>query len=117
MATEVQGWQLDRVRAAMGEIADYFPEGYNDREIRAMAERALAAADEAVAMIPVESLNVQAGVRAQLEVERLRAAFQRVIENSDGRGNVLDDDLMTMDVREFARRAQTSPAESSMPDE
>jgi hypothetical protein len=55
--------------AAAAEVADFFPADYNEREILAIAERALAGADGAVAVVPRSELD-----ELRAEIERLRAA-------------------------------------------
>lgn len=77
MATEIQGWQLDRIRAAAVEVADFFPVGHNDREIRAIAERALAGADRAVPIYRIDPSPLGDSIydeayHLNVEVERLR---------------------------------------------
>lgn len=57
MAAEIQSWQLDRIRAAAIEVADFFPAGHNEREIIAIAERALAGADGSVEVVPRSELE------------------------------------------------------------
>lgn len=117
MATEIQGWQLDRIRAAAAEIADYFPEGYNDREIRAMAERALAAADNAVPIEPTGAFSFREAWKARgREINKLTPLVTEAIHYLNSCG-CDDDECPGRQKAAQLKAALSNPAESSSADD